>query len=182
MPFATPTPHRCHASLQNLKEVSPSPLPWPTGSSWGRTSRPIGWGALSRYWVFAQYCMPLVSISSFLCSCLSVSFNLSLKTPLSIFQLWTLKWSFPLLPLSNTHHTLLARSWWLGWGSGDFSVKILLVLYISSQARHMGVCLCTSSYARCTLSFEIYYIAKSIWSPPSNECFDYFSNFHEYKS
>ncbi len=28
----------------------------------------------------------------------------------------------------------------------------------------------------------IYYIAKSIGSPPSNERFDYFSNFHEYKS
>ncbi len=28
----------------------------------------------------------------------------------------------------------------------------------------------------------IHYIAKSIGSPPSNERFDYFSNFHEYKS
>ncbi len=28
----------------------------------------------------------------------------------------------------------------------------------------------------------IHYIAKSIWSPPFNERFDYFSNFHEYKS
>ncbi len=27
-----------------------------------------------------------------------------------------------------------------------------------------------------------HYIAKSIGSPPSNERFDYFSNFHEYKS
>ncbi len=28
----------------------------------------------------------------------------------------------------------------------------------------------------------IHYIAKSVGSPPSNERFDYFSNFHEYKS
>ncbi len=27
-----------------------------------------------------------------------------------------------------------------------------------------------------------HYIAKSIGSPPYNERFDYFSNFHEYKS
>ncbi len=33
------------------------------------------------------------------------------------------------------------------------------------------------------LGFEdIHYIAKSIGSPPSNERFDYFSHFHEYKS
>ncbi len=30
--------------------------------------------------------------------------------------------------------------------------------------------------------FNVHYIAKSIGSPPSNERFDYFSNFHEYKS
>ncbi len=30
--------------------------------------------------------------------------------------------------------------------------------------------------------FEIHYVAKSIGSPPSNERFDYFCNFHEYKS
>ncbi len=30
--------------------------------------------------------------------------------------------------------------------------------------------------------FILHYIAKSIGSPPSNERFDYFSNFHEYKS
>ncbi len=29
---------------------------------------------------------------------------------------------------------------------------------------------------------DLHYIAKSIESPPSNERFDYFSNFHEYKS
>ncbi len=29
---------------------------------------------------------------------------------------------------------------------------------------------------------NIHYIAKSIGSPPSNERFDYFNNFHEYKS
>ncbi len=29
---------------------------------------------------------------------------------------------------------------------------------------------------------DIHYITKSIGSPPSNERFDYFSNFHEYKS
>ncbi len=28
---------------------------------------------------------------------------------------------------------------------------------------------------------DIHYIAKSIGSPPANERFDYFSNFHEYK-
>ncbi len=28
----------------------------------------------------------------------------------------------------------------------------------------------------------IHYIAKSIGSPPSNERFDYFNNFYEYKS
>ncbi len=28
----------------------------------------------------------------------------------------------------------------------------------------------------------IHYIVKSIGSPPSNERFDYFSNFYEYKS
>ncbi len=28
----------------------------------------------------------------------------------------------------------------------------------------------------------IHYIGKSIGSPPSNERFDYFSHFHEYKS
>ncbi len=35
-----------------------------------------------------------------------------------------------------------------------------------------------------TIEAYIYthYIAKSIESPPSNEMFDYFSNFHEYKS
>ncbi len=32
------------------------------------------------------------------------------------------------------------------------------------------------------LYMYIHYIAKSIGSPPSNERFDYFSNFHEYKS
>ncbi len=30
--------------------------------------------------------------------------------------------------------------------------------------------------------YSIYYIVKSIGSPPSNERFDYFSNFYEYKS
>ncbi len=29
---------------------------------------------------------------------------------------------------------------------------------------------------------NVHYIGKSIVSPPSNERFDYFSNFHEYKS
>ncbi len=44
-------------------------------------------------------------------------------------------------------------------------------------------------YASYTISSKYYsididkhYIAKNIGSPPSNERFDYFSNFHEYKS
>ncbi len=39
----------------------------------------------------------------------------------------------------------------------------------------MCVCVCVCVYV-CE-----YTIAKSIGSPPSNERFDYFSNFHEYK-
>ncbi len=34
----------------------------------------------------------------------------------------------------------------------------------------------------CIVCVCIHYIAKSIGSPPFNERFDYFSNFHEYKS
>ncbi len=33
-----------------------------------------------------------------------------------------------------------------------------------------------------SMKSKVHYIAKSIGSPPSNERFDYFSNFHEYKS
>lgn len=108
MPFATfrpLSPYCCHASLQNLKEVSPSPLPWPTGSSWGRTSRPIGWGALSRYWVFAQYCMLLVSISSFLCSLVFLFLSSSHLRHLCPFSSCEhLNDLFLSSPLSNTHH------------------------------------------------------------------------------
>ncbi len=32
------------------------------------------------------------------------------------------------------------------------------------------------------VALNLHYIAKSIGSPPSNERFDYFSNFHESKS
>ncbi len=32
------------------------------------------------------------------------------------------------------------------------------------------------------VALNLHYIAKSIGSPPSNKRFDYFSNFHEYKS
>ncbi len=46
-----------------------------------------------------------------------------------------------------------------------FYTKIVLFTYIISLKK-----------------IYIHYIAKSIWSPPSNESFDYFSNFHEYKS
>ncbi len=38
------------------------------------------------------------------------------------------------------------------------------------------VCVCIYIY------MYIHYSAKSIGSPPFNERFDYFSNFHEYKS
>ncbi len=35
---------------------------------------------------------------------------------------------------------------------------------------------------QCQINDNIHYIAKRIGSPPSNERFDYFSNFNEYKS
>ncbi len=41
---------------------------------------------------------------------------------------------------------------------------------------HIPGVLCFSLHS----SIIIHYIAKSIGSPPSNERFDYFSNFHEY--
>lgn len=45
-----PPPLPPSPSLLNQKEVNPSRLLWPTGSSWARISPLIGWGALCRYW------------------------------------------------------------------------------------------------------------------------------------
>ncbi len=47
---------------------------------------------------------------------------------------------------------------------------------ILSFLTHIPGVLCFSLHS----SINIHYIAKSIVSPPSNERFDYFSNFHEY--
>ncbi len=56
--------------------------------------------------------------------------------------------------------------------------KLLNIIYFSKMCVCMYVCI----YIYIYIYIYTHYIAKSIGSPTFNERFDYFSNFHEYKS
>ncbi len=51
-------------------------------------------------------------------------------------------------------------------------------MYLTKIIKNILFCI----FLRIYIYIYIHYIAKSIGSPPFNERFDYFSNFHEYKS
>ncbi len=89
-------------------------------------------------------------------------------------QLFGYQHSLKYLLLNLTEERNLYRlgtTW--GWVHDDRSIILPRLFKISSF-----VFFCAYIY----IYIYTHYIAKSIGSPPFNERFDYFSNFHEYKS
>ncbi len=71
----------------------------------------------------------------------------------------------------------------IGWNQICCILLVFISLFFNGFKLNLvlGICSITFFFFDYS-SIHIHYMDKSIGTPPSNERFDYFSNFHEYKS